>query len=320
MVGGRRGLCGLTAQRPVVMECRSELTPASTPRLGTTGLTATDRREKRRSATLLPVLVCFQASCSRCSCHDVACRHSSGPLPQLMFAVVFDALLSDDLCPWSPWSACSQSCGAGSVSRRRTCVCDTEGEAECPANMEAERSRQETQLCYKQPCPSTSRSPPCTFCPLPSPGNKMLFSDNFDAPLHHVIPHLRCVAGSSAKRASHSVSLSHIVPFQSVLFDGSPTVTGPGHEAPEYWNAFISVCGASNGPITAFETTQLSDVLSVNLFKNLLRKKDAFFTFQHFFRVLLIEAATVQKVSRLRRISVCSHVSNKDLSVFTATC
>uniref|UniRef100_A0A087Y443 SCO-spondin n=1 Tax=Poecilia formosa TaxID=48698 RepID=A0A087Y443_POEFO len=30
----------------------------------------------------------------------------------------------DDLCPWSPWSACSRSCGAGSVSRRRACVCE----------------------------------------------------------------------------------------------------------------------------------------------------------------------------------------------------
>uniref|UniRef100_A0A8C9YCU5 SCO-spondin n=1 Tax=Sander lucioperca TaxID=283035 RepID=A0A8C9YCU5_SANLU len=58
----------------------------------------------------------------------------------------------DDLCPWSPWSPCSQSCGAGSVSRRRVCVCEEEGDAACPTEIEAERNREETQLCYKQPC------------------------------------------------------------------------------------------------------------------------------------------------------------------------
>lgn len=62
---------------------------------------------------------------------------------------------TDDLCPWSPWSPCSRSCGAGSVSRRRTCVCEAAGDAACPAEIEAERNGEETQLCYKQPCPGT---------------------------------------------------------------------------------------------------------------------------------------------------------------------
>lgn len=64
-------------------------------------------------------------------------------------------LSTDDLCPWSPWSQCSRSCGAGSVSRRRVCVCEAGGDAACPAEIEAERNREETQLCYKQPCPGT---------------------------------------------------------------------------------------------------------------------------------------------------------------------
>lgn len=62
---------------------------------------------------------------------------------------------TDDLCPWSPWSPCSRSCGAGSVSRRRACVCEAAGDTACPAEIEAERNSEETQLCYKQPCPGT---------------------------------------------------------------------------------------------------------------------------------------------------------------------
>ncbi|XP_013879264.1 SCO-spondin isoform X2 [Austrofundulus limnaeus] len=58
----------------------------------------------------------------------------------------------DDLCPWSPWSPCSQSCGAGSMSRHRVCVCEEGGDAACPPEVEAERNSEETQLCYKQPC------------------------------------------------------------------------------------------------------------------------------------------------------------------------
>ncbi|XP_056155186.1 SCO-spondin [Lampris incognitus] len=64
----------------------------------------------------------------------------------------------DDLCPWSLWSPCSRSCGAGSVSRHRVCVCEEAGNAACPADIEMERNRQETQLCYKQPCPSCPMS------------------------------------------------------------------------------------------------------------------------------------------------------------------
>uniref|UniRef100_A0A3Q4MYU2 Uncharacterized protein n=1 Tax=Neolamprologus brichardi TaxID=32507 RepID=A0A3Q4MYU2_NEOBR len=84
-----------------------------------------------------------------------------------------------DLCPWSPWSPCSQTCGAGSVSRHRACVCEQGGDAACPPEIEAERNRVETQLCYKQPCPGarTQNSPKthpgtclcslsdCYYCP-----------------------------------------------------------------------------------------------------------------------------------------------------------
>uniref|UniRef100_A0A3Q3F4P0 SCO-spondin n=1 Tax=Labrus bergylta TaxID=56723 RepID=A0A3Q3F4P0_9LABR len=67
-------------------------------------------------------------------------------------------LCLDDLCPWSPWSPCSRSCGAGSVSRHRVCVCEEGGDAACPSEIEAERNREETQLCYKQPCPGCPMS------------------------------------------------------------------------------------------------------------------------------------------------------------------
>ncbi|XP_023806195.1 SCO-spondin [Oryzias latipes] len=67
----------------------------------------------------------------------------------------------DNLCRWSPWSPCSQSCGAGSASRRRLCLCDEddgdEGDS-CPPEIEAEKNREETQLCYKQPCPGCPMS------------------------------------------------------------------------------------------------------------------------------------------------------------------
>ncbi|XP_062336365.1 SCO-spondin [Osmerus eperlanus] len=64
----------------------------------------------------------------------------------------------DDLCPWSRWSACSRSCGAGLILRRRKCVCEAGGEMACPADIEAERNREETQLCYTQPCPGCPMS------------------------------------------------------------------------------------------------------------------------------------------------------------------
>ncbi|XP_036410900.1 SCO-spondin [Megalops cyprinoides] len=64
----------------------------------------------------------------------------------------------DDLCPWSQWSSCSRSCGAGVTSRRRNCVCDEGGDTTCPPETELEREREETQLCYKQPCPDCPMS------------------------------------------------------------------------------------------------------------------------------------------------------------------
>uniref|UniRef100_A0A8D3EE01 SCO-spondin n=1 Tax=Scophthalmus maximus TaxID=52904 RepID=A0A8D3EE01_SCOMX len=76
--------------------------------------------------------------------------HCSGPERETQECHTLPCL--DDLCPWSPWSPCSRSCGAGSVSRRRACVCEEGGDSACPTEIEAERNREETQLCYKQPC------------------------------------------------------------------------------------------------------------------------------------------------------------------------
>uniref|UniRef100_A0A3Q4ARY0 Uncharacterized protein n=1 Tax=Mola mola TaxID=94237 RepID=A0A3Q4ARY0_MOLML len=74
----------------------------------------------------------------------------SGLLPRLIqYVRKKNVSKTDDLCPWTPWSPCSRSCGAGSVSRRRVCECEAGGEAACPAEIEAERDREETQLCYK---------------------------------------------------------------------------------------------------------------------------------------------------------------------------
>ncbi|KPP59981.1 hypothetical protein Z043_122053, partial [Scleropages formosus] len=74
----------------------------------------------------------------------------------------------DDLCPWSPWSACSRSCGAGVILRRRRCICAEEGDTSCPAEVEEEQNREETQLCYRQPCPG-SGSPSTAWTPKNCP-------------------------------------------------------------------------------------------------------------------------------------------------------
>uniref|UniRef100_A0A3B4XYZ2 SCO-spondin n=1 Tax=Seriola lalandi dorsalis TaxID=1841481 RepID=A0A3B4XYZ2_SERLL len=76
--------------------------------------------------------------------------HCSGPEREIQECRTPPCL--DDLCPWSPWSPCSRTCGAGSVTRRRVCVCEEGGDAACPTEIEAERNTEETQLCYKQPC------------------------------------------------------------------------------------------------------------------------------------------------------------------------
>ncbi|XP_068160698.1 SCO-spondin [Antennarius striatus] len=82
--------------------------------------------------------------------------HCRGPDRETQDCVTPPCL--DDLCPWSPWSACSRSCGAGVVSRRRACLCEGGGNAGCPEDVEAERSREETQLCYTRPCPGCPMS------------------------------------------------------------------------------------------------------------------------------------------------------------------
>uniref|UniRef100_A0A8C9YIB5 SCO-spondin n=1 Tax=Sander lucioperca TaxID=283035 RepID=A0A8C9YIB5_SANLU len=102
------------------------------------------------------------------NCHFEEVQHKNcnpGPCPPLCLHDNQELRVGDtwlqgeyDLCPWSPWSPCSQSCGAGSVSRRRVCVCEEEGDAACPTEIEAERNREETQLCYKQPCPGCPMS------------------------------------------------------------------------------------------------------------------------------------------------------------------
>lgn len=37
-------------------------------------------------------------------------------------------------------------------------MCEGEGEDACPPEVEAERNREETQLCYKRPCPGSMTS------------------------------------------------------------------------------------------------------------------------------------------------------------------
>ncbi|XP_028290490.1 SCO-spondin [Gouania willdenowi] len=64
----------------------------------------------------------------------------------------------DDLCPWSPWLPCSQSCGAGFRLRRRVCVCEEDTDAACPTEAELIGRREENQLCYDQPCSGCSQS------------------------------------------------------------------------------------------------------------------------------------------------------------------
>ncbi|XP_037393266.1 SCO-spondin [Pygocentrus nattereri] len=82
--------------------------------------------------------------------------HCSGPEQEAQDC--HTALCLDDLCPWSIWSPCSRSCGAGVASRRRQCVCEEEGDHSCPDHIEAERDREETRLCYTRPCPDCPMS------------------------------------------------------------------------------------------------------------------------------------------------------------------
>ncbi|KAI4898140.1 hypothetical protein NFI96_015403, partial [Prochilodus magdalenae] len=82
--------------------------------------------------------------------------HCSGPEREAQDCQAAPCL--DDLCPWSTWSPCSRSCGAGVASRRRQCVCEEEGDHACPDHIEAERDKEETQLCYKRPCPDCPMS------------------------------------------------------------------------------------------------------------------------------------------------------------------
>ncbi|KAM9774698.1 SCO-spondin [Syngnathus typhle] len=82
--------------------------------------------------------------------------HCDGPERQSQECYASPCL--DDLCPWSPWSACSRSCGAGTVVRRRACVCGKRGTAACPAEIEDLTNQEENQLCFKQPCPECPMS------------------------------------------------------------------------------------------------------------------------------------------------------------------
>ncbi|KAI5606502.1 SCO-spondin, partial [Silurus asotus] len=87
----------------------------------------------------------LEGECKQCTCipegeycQDIYCR--------------------DDLCPWSSWSSCSRSCGAGVVSRRRHCLCEEAGDHACPVSIETDRHSEETRLCYKRPCPDCPMS------------------------------------------------------------------------------------------------------------------------------------------------------------------
>lgn len=151
-VAGRPGLCGLTAQRLVVMEVRSEPVPASTRRLATTAPTVQGRRDKHATVPLSLVLVCVHLWLFFAISHRVVLARQTLPRARWRGDPGLLSSSTDDLCPWSPWSPCSQSCGAGSVSRRRACLCEEDGT--CAAGIEAERNRREDRLCYQQPCPS----------------------------------------------------------------------------------------------------------------------------------------------------------------------
>ncbi|XP_058038766.1 SCO-spondin-like [Ahaetulla prasina] len=67
--------------------------------------------------------------------------------------------LEDELCPWSAWSPCSQSCGTGLTSRTRSCVCPT-ASAGTEGGPCTQRSHpQETEACYLQACRDCPWSP-----------------------------------------------------------------------------------------------------------------------------------------------------------------
>uniref|UniRef100_A0A8B9LLU8 SCO-spondin n=1 Tax=Astyanax mexicanus TaxID=7994 RepID=A0A8B9LLU8_ASTMX len=104
--------------------------------------------------------------------------HCSGPERETNECQAAPCL--DDLCPWSIWSPCSRSCGAGVAYRRRQCVCEEEGDHACPEHIEAERDREETQLCYRRPCPDCPMSgwSEWTVCSCVSP-----FQQRYRAPL-----------------------------------------------------------------------------------------------------------------------------------------
>lgn len=130
-----------------------EPAPASTPPHETMGLTAVGQRKKHRTVRPLRAWVCILRRVKKKKPHNLFnLRECHLPF-----------VSTDDLCPWSPWSPCSQTCGAGSVSRHRACVCEQGGDAACPPEIEAERNSVETQLCYKQPCPGT-RTPTWQHC------------------------------------------------------------------------------------------------------------------------------------------------------------
>ncbi|XP_063157945.1 SCO-spondin-like [Candoia aspera] len=70
-----------------------------------------------------------------------------------------------ELCPWSAWGPCSQSCGTGLTTRSRSCICPTSESADgapCSQNSHP----QEMEACYLQACRDCPWSPwtPWTPC------------------------------------------------------------------------------------------------------------------------------------------------------------
>ncbi|XP_070582937.1 LOW QUALITY PROTEIN: SCO-spondin-like [Erythrolamprus reginae] len=71
-----------------------------------------------------------------------------------------------ELCPWSSWSPCSQSCGTGLISRTRNCACPASSVGAEVVPCAQPGHSQETEACYLRACRDCFWSPwiPWTNC------------------------------------------------------------------------------------------------------------------------------------------------------------